>query len=558
MIGCVQSRLSTSSPRLCPGSVGPQIDDPAELLLDAGDVVVEDVVVEQVALLRSAARIADHAGRSPGQRDRPVAGVLEAAQRDQPDQVADVEAVGGRVASVVDRHRAVGHLGPQELAIGRVVDEVAGLEIGDQVHTTVEGTLAAWTTRGTIPSSLADSGSRARPPRTRAPLYRALSDGIADDPDLVRLLRHAPAEQQLPVLLFASTHYLLLDEPDSELAQWYPNLTADHRSPDDPALMPAFKRFVDDHEHGADRPARHAEDPDQRGRPLRLLPAGARAARRRGGPARASRRRRERRAQPPARPVRVPLRRQAGRDGEAETVRVVGGPSDVVLDVTTRGARARSRPGCRRSAPDSGSTAIRSTSPIPTAARWLEACVWPDQADRFHRLRAAIALATAVAADDAARRCGRIVGRRDRRRRRRRPSGGDELVGAQLPDAAANGSTTSPSSTASGPSATCRGCSPSRRSSCPSCRSSRATLETGRDGVDDRPLAERDPDGRDRRHLPSPRLLDQLALTANPESPRGLDRLGEADPWTDQRIARRARAVVDDDTGLDGSVRSRP
>ena len=30
----------------------------------------------------------------------------------------------------------------------------------------------------------------------------------------------------------------------------------------------------------------------------------------------------------------------------------------------------------------------------PIESRWLEACVWPDQADRFHRLRAAIELAT--------------------------------------------------------------------------------------------------------------------------------------------------------------------
>ncbi len=29
----------------------------------------------------------------------------------------------------------------------------------------------------------------------------------------------------------------------------------------------------------------------------------------------------------------------------------------------------------------------------PDAARWLEACVWPDQPDRFHRLQAAIGLA---------------------------------------------------------------------------------------------------------------------------------------------------------------------
>ena len=31
----------------------------------------------------------------------------------------------------------------------------------------------------------------------------------------------------------------------------------------------------------------------------------------------------------------------------------------------------------------------------PAEARWLEACCWPDQADRFHRLRHAIELARA-------------------------------------------------------------------------------------------------------------------------------------------------------------------
>ena len=64
-----------------------------------------------------------------------MAGVLEPAQHDEPDQVADVQAVGRRVAAVVDRHRAVGHRGPEGLTVGRVVDEVSGLEIGDQVGT---------------------------------------------------------------------------------------------------------------------------------------------------------------------------------------------------------------------------------------------------------------------------------------------------------------------------------------------------------------------------------------------------------------------------------------
>ena len=53
--------------------------------------------VEQVALLGCDRRVADHARGAAGQGDRMVAGRLEAAQDEQPDEVADVEAVGGRV-----------------------------------------------------------------------------------------------------------------------------------------------------------------------------------------------------------------------------------------------------------------------------------------------------------------------------------------------------------------------------------------------------------------------------------------------------------------------------
>ena len=35
----------------------------------------------------------------------------------------------------------------------------------------------------------------------------------------------------------------------------------------------------------------------------------------------------------------------------------------------------------------------------PDQARWLEACVWPDEVERFHRLEAAIALARTVGVD---------------------------------------------------------------------------------------------------------------------------------------------------------------
>ena len=61
--------------------------------------------------LRSSERppgIADHARGAAGQRDRPVAGVLEAAQQQQGHEVADVEAVGGGIEADVEGDRAVG------------------------------------------------------------------------------------------------------------------------------------------------------------------------------------------------------------------------------------------------------------------------------------------------------------------------------------------------------------------------------------------------------------------------------------------------------------------
>jgi hypothetical protein len=71
---------------------------------------------------------------------------------------------------------------------------------------------------------------------------------------------------------------------------------------------------------------------------------------------------------------------------------VVGATSPVVLTCGTRG----DVPIPERYPPIAARIGL-DRSPIdvtdPDAARWLEACVWPDQPDRFHRLHAAIALA---------------------------------------------------------------------------------------------------------------------------------------------------------------------
>ncbi len=76
------------------------------------------------------------------------------------------------------------------------------------------------------------------------------------------------------------------------------------------------------------------------------------------------------------------------------------------------------------------------TDPIdvsdPLQARWLEACVWPDQVERFERLGVAIEIANRVGVD--VRRGDAIdgVAAADRRGRPIRPSGGDDELGVEL------------------------------------------------------------------------------------------------------------------------------
>ena len=226
----------------------------------------------------------------------------------------------------------------------------------------------------------------ARTAQPRAPLYAALSNLVARDPVLYRLLDHAPQQQRLPVLLFASVHALLLDEPTHELAQWYPNLTADHRSPTERALAGVFTRFVDDHRASLEHlVATRTTQTNEVGRCAFLLPAiGLIAA-------------------------------EVGRIGHLDVG--ASGGLNLLLDryqyryrneggaTTTVGADSRVVMTCDirgdvpipTTLPTIGRRCGVDLNPIdvtdPTEAHWLEACVWPDQADRFHRLVQAIELA---------------------------------------------------------------------------------------------------------------------------------------------------------------------
>jgi hypothetical protein len=220
----------------------------------------------------------------------------------------------------------------------------------------------------------------------RAPLYAQLSQMVARDRALYRLLHHAPTTQRLPVLLFACIHELLLERANQPLARWYPNLTAAHRSPTDAQLPQVFGAFVaSNRERLVQSLATQTTQTNEVGRcgsflpalgllgdevgPLGLLDVGTS-----GG-------------------LNLLLDRYDYRYASADGATAqVGDTSTVTIDVDTRGEVP-----VPATVPTIVARCGLDQRPIDVTqvneARWLEACVWPDQADRFHRLVAAINIA---------------------------------------------------------------------------------------------------------------------------------------------------------------------
>lgn len=213
----------------------------------------------------------------------------------------------------------------------------------------------------------------------RAPLYSRLSAGIAKDTELAALLQAAPPEQQIPVLLFAAVHFLLLDGRGAALAAHYPNLAA---APLDGDPVPALRTFA--REHGdelRDLIAARSTQTNEVGRCAQFLPALGLLTEEVGPLAH------------------LDIGCSAGLNllwphygYEYLPGGTVGGPSPVQLSCATRGA-----PPVPLEMPTVARSLGIDLKPIAIddddAVRWLEACVWPDQADRFQRLVAAVALA---------------------------------------------------------------------------------------------------------------------------------------------------------------------
>lgn len=214
----------------------------------------------------------------------------------------------------------------------------------------------------------------------RSPLYSALNRQIADCPDVVDLLSAASDEQQLPVLLLAAVHALVLAEPDLELAAWYPTTSP---TPHESDAFPAFARLCRSRSDDIrEIIATRSVQTNEVGRCAFLLPALAFVHDEVG-------------------PISIiDVGTSAGLNLHLDRFEYhyspgghVGGPSPVVLDCGVRGTLPMPH-----GLPTISSRLGIDRSPIdltdPDEARWLLACVWPDQADRFHRLAAAIEIAT--------------------------------------------------------------------------------------------------------------------------------------------------------------------
>lgn len=228
----------------------------------------------------------------------------------------------------------------------------------------------------------------------KLPLYRHLAGAVATDREVLGRLLLAHPDQRTPNLLLAAVHDVLLSGDDDPLAAWYGSITDPVRpvgeGDDDP--WPHFRRLALDHPVVTEHLATRAIQTNEVGRCVTLLPALAGVAATAPGAAPGG-----------ARPLglvevgasaglNLLLDRYAYRYEPDGTV--VNGAATLELTCTVRGTRPVPVPA---EVPTLASAVGLDLAPVDLsdrdAARWLVACQWPDQPERVHRARTAIALA---------------------------------------------------------------------------------------------------------------------------------------------------------------------
>lgn len=230
-----------------------------------------------------------------------------------------------------------------------------------------------------------------------SPLYAALtaqvSQDIEDGGPVSQVLVAAPERQRIPNLLFAAVQRALFDEPDSELAAYYPSLGGT-RAPDG-ELAGIFSRFVLEHRERIEQVLATGEtQTNEARRAAQLFPAF--------GWAQACTRR-------PLGLIEVGT--SAGLLLQADRYEYVYEFEDGT-ELTAGEGSADGVPALRTKVTGPAPQAIKGLTPFvskdlriasrvgldinpldpadPEARAWLDALVWPEHAERRARLRAAL------------------------------------------------------------------------------------------------------------------------------------------------------------------------
>lgn len=241
------------------------------------------------------------------------------------------------------------------------------------------------------------------------PLYRRLCEGAAQDPEVAGRLLLAPSPgQRIPNLLLAAVHDVILagdHHPDAvALAHWYGSVTHPPRpvgrGVEDP--WPHFRTLALEHDDVAELLRTRSTQTNEVGRCATLLPVlGALAAEghRPGlvevGASAGLNLLLDRYGYCYTRSHAVPGSGDALPVDEADrSAHWVGRGAPLVLTCALRGPY---EPPLPTAAPVIASRVGLDRHPVDTGdrhqARWLVACQWPDQPERVHRARTAIALA---------------------------------------------------------------------------------------------------------------------------------------------------------------------
>jgi hypothetical protein len=223
---------------------------------------------------------------------------------------------------------------------------------------------------------------------SESPLYAHLAQSAADDDDVAGLLSVAPPHLARATLLLAAVHRLVIAEPVSELAHYYPTVGGEYGV--DGSTWSTFRSFVLDR---ADRVrelvATRTTQTNEVRRAALLFPAVARVAKQAGGPIGLL-------ELGTSAGLLLGLDRYGYRYQAEDGEQVSAGPAKapLVLNSVLRVAAGGKRPGLPKNLKVAAKVGLDS-APVDLTDEeqlaWLEACVWADQPERIRLLNQAAA-----------------------------------------------------------------------------------------------------------------------------------------------------------------------